>query len=157
TSLPAVNDYTVTVFGATGKTGRHVAELATDRGWTVRAAGRRPAAHGDLVRFDWDDETTWAPAAAGAQAAYVLVPFNHAGAPERTPDLLRAVAAAGVERVVLLSSLDVDSAEVDSPLCVAERTLASLPVDSAVLRPTGFLDNFTLGSFAGLTAAGEVT
>ncbi len=154
--MPAVNDYTVTVFGATGKTGRHVAELATGRGWTVRSAGRRPAAHGRTVPFDWDDETTWVPAAAGAQAAYVLIPFNHPGAPERTPDLLRAVAGAGVERVVLLSSLDVDSADADSPLCVSERTLAELPVASAVLRPTWFLDNFTLGSFAGMTRAGEI-
>lgn len=38
-----MSEYTVTVLGATGKTGRHVTRYAADRGWRVRAAGRRQA------------------------------------------------------------------------------------------------------------------
>lgn len=143
---------TVTVFGATGKTGRHVTRYAAERGWRVRAAGRRPGQE----PFDWDDERTWAPAAEGSDAAYVLIPFNHPGAPERTPALLKAVAAAGVGRVVLLSSLDVTEAEPDSPLRLAEEALSGLPVATAALRPTWFLDNFTHGSFAGMVSSGEL-
>jgi len=151
-----MSEYTVTVFGATGKTGRHVTRYAAERGWRVRAAGRRAPEHGEREPFDWDDERTWTSASAGSDAAYVLIPFNHPGAPERTPALLSAIAAAGVERVVLLSSLDVTEAEPDSPLRLAESALDGLPAATAALRPTWFLDNFTLGSFAGMVEAGEL-
>ena len=151
-----MSQYTVTVVGATGKTGRHVARYAAERGWRVRAAGRRVPEHGVLEPFDWDDELTWASAFRGSDAAYVLIPFNHPGAPERTPALLTAIAAAGVGRVVLLSSLDVTEAESDSPLRRAEDTLFGLPVATASLRPTWFMDNFTAGSFAGMVTAGEL-
>ncbi|MGB3438310.1 MAG: NAD(P)H-binding protein [Actinophytocola sp.] len=151
-----MSEYTVTVIGATGKTGRHVTRYAAERGWRVRAAGRRPAAHGTLEPFDWDDEATWTSASAGSDAAYVLIPFNHPGAPERTPALLSAISVAGVGRIVLLSSLDVTEAEPDSPLRLAESRLDSLPGATAALRPTWFLDNFTHGSFAGMVEAGEL-
>jgi uncharacterized protein YbjT (DUF2867 family) len=151
-----MSDYTVTVVGATGKTGRHVAEQAVARGWRVRAAGRRAARHGEWAMLDWDDEDTWRPAFSGSDAAYVLTPFNHPGAPERTPHLLGVAASIGVSRIVLLSSLDADSAAEDSPLRLAERTLQALPVHSAIVRPTWFLDNFTVGSFATMTWAGDL-
>ena len=111
-----MSQYTVTVFGATGKTGRHVARGAAERGWRARAAGRRRPEVGELTPFNWDDERTWAAPVEGSDAAYVLIPFNHPGAPERTPALLEAVVAAGVGRVVLLSSLDVLEAEAGSAL-----------------------------------------
>lgn len=145
-------DYTVAVTGATGKTGQHVVSGASARGWTVRAASRR----GGGFPLDWDDESTWAPLFTGCDAAYVIIPFNHPGAASRTPALMEAAAAVGVERIVLLSSLDVDSAPPDSPLRCAEAVLQELPVRSAILRPTWFLDNFTTGSFRGMTEAGEL-
>jgi uncharacterized protein YbjT (DUF2867 family) len=148
-----VSEYTVTVLGATGKTGRHVARYAAERGWRVRAAGRRTSS---TEPFDWDDERTWVSATTGSDAVYVLIPFNHPGAPERTPALLSAIAGAGVRRLVLLSSLDVTEAEPDSPLRLAEDTLAGLPIATAALRPTWFLDNFTHGSFAGMVESGEL-
>jgi uncharacterized protein YbjT (DUF2867 family) len=151
-----MSQYTVTVVGATGKTGRHVARYAAERGWRVRAAGRRRPEVGELTPFDWDDERTWTSSAQGSAAAYVLIPFNHPGAPERTPALLEAIAAAGVERIVLLSSLDASDAEPGSPLRQAEDTLFRLPAATAALRPTWFLDNFVHGSFAGMVEAGEL-
>ncbi|WP_408055588.1 hypothetical protein [Streptomyces apricus] len=45
---------TVLVTGATGKTGRQVAEAAGAAGLRVRAASR-----GGEVRFDWYDPSTW--------------------------------------------------------------------------------------------------
>lgn len=151
-----MQDYAVTVTGATGKTGREVVAQALVRGWRVRAAARRRPAAGEWVRLDWDDETTWRPAFAGSDAAYVLIPFNHPAGPARTPALLQAAAAAGVGRVVLLTSWDSQHAPADSPLRVAEATLTALPVRAAVLRPTWFLDNFTTGSFATMTAEGRL-
>jgi uncharacterized protein YbjT (DUF2867 family) len=143
-----MTDYTVAVTGATGKTGRNVAAGVAARGWRVRAATRK-----DL---NWDDEATWAPVFEGCDAAYVIIPFNHPGAAERTPFVMEAAAAHGVRRIVLLSSMDVDSAEPDSPLRTAEAKARELPVAAAILRPTWFLDNFTTGSFRGMTEAGEL-
>ena len=148
-----MSEYTVTVIGATGKTGRHVTRYAAECGWRVRAAGRRAGAS---EPFDWDDERSWVTATTGSDAVYVLIPFNHPGAPERTPALLEAIAGAGVGRLVLLSSLDVTEADPDSPLRRAEDTLAALPIATAALRPTWFLDNFTHGSFAGMVSAGSL-
>jgi len=142
--------------GATGKTGRHVARQATERGWTVRAAGRRAAAHGTWVPFEWDDPSTWEPAFAGSDAAYILIPFNHPGAPEAAPAVIEAAVAAGVPRIAFLSTIDVDHAPDDDPTKIAENTLAGLPVRSAMVRPTWFLDNFTVGSFRGMLEAGEL-
>lgn len=142
--------------GPTGKTGGHVARQAAERGWTVRAAGRRPAAHGQWTPFEWDDPATWEPAFAGSDAAYILIPFNHPGAPERAPEVIEAAVRAGVPQLALLSTIDVDHATDDDPTKVAERTLAALPVRSAMVRPTWFLDNFTVGSFQGMLEVGEL-
>lgn len=148
--------YTVTVAGATGKTGRHVTAGALARHWAVRAAARRRPSLGTWEPFNWDDAGSWAKAFGGSDAAYLLVPFNHPGAAEATPDLIRAVAGAGVSRIVLLSSLDAADANPVSPLRQAEAALQDLPVRSAILRPTWFLDNFTTGSFAAMTEAGQL-
>ena len=148
--------YTVTIAGATGKTGRHVAAGALARHWAVRAAARRRPPLGTWEPFNWDDAGTWARAFGGSDAAYLLIPFNHPGAAEATPDLIRAVAGAGVPRIVLLSSLDAADASPASPLRQAEAALQDLSVRSAILRPTWFLDNFTTGSFAAMTEAGQL-
>jgi len=151
-----MGNHVITVLGATGKTGRHVAEQAVEKGWRVRSAGRTRAAHGDHTPFDYDDDTTWHPAFEGSDAAYVVIPFNHPGAPERAPAVIEAAATAGVHRIVLLSTIDVDHAPADDPTRVAEQTLAALPVASAFVRPTWFLDNFTVGSFSGMLERGEL-
>ena len=150
-----MSGYTVAVTGATGKTGRPVVSVAQARGWTVRALARRRD-DPEWTPFDWDDRDTWHPAFAGGDAAYVLIPFNHPGAPEVTPDIIRTAAAAGVSRIVLLSSLDAEHADADSPLRVCEEALLDTGVASAILRPTWFFDNFTTGSFAGMVSAGDL-
>ena len=152
----AMSDYTVAITGATGKTGRNVVSTALERGWQVRALSRQPAGRGQWIPFDWDNQRSWPLAFAGSDAAYILIPFNHPGAPERTPDLIRSAAASGVERIVLLSSLDAEHAPEDSPLRVCESALLDAAVHSAVLRPTWFLDNFTTGSFASMIDSGEL-
>ncbi|GAA1005042.1 NmrA family protein [Acrocarpospora pleiomorpha] len=148
--------YTVTVFGATGKTGRHVTRQAATMGWRVRTAGRSPSGHGEWVRFEWDDEDTWTLASSGSDAAYFVIPYSHPGAPEKAPRLLETIAAAGVDTIVLLSTLDAENAPDTDPSRAAELALESLPVTSAILRPTWFMDNFTAGSFAAMTDAGEI-
>jgi nucleoside-diphosphate-sugar epimerase len=116
---PNVN-YSVTIFGATGKTGSLIPEGALRRGWHVRTATRRRASAGEWFRFEWDDRERWPGAFRGVDSAYLLIRFNHPGAPETTPQLLEAAAPAGVRRIVLLSSLDAEHAEPDDPLVRAE-------------------------------------
>jgi uncharacterized protein YbjT (DUF2867 family) len=148
--------HTVTVTAATGKTGREVVRQAALRGWRVRPAARRPPEQGGWVRLDWDDPSTWEPAFAGSDAAYVIVPFTAPGVAERTPDLLAAANAAGVGTLVLLSSMDAADAPRGSPLRAAEEAVAVAAPRWAVLRPTWFLDNFVTGRFAEMTAAGAL-
>ena len=57
------NARTTLVIGASGKTGRRVADRLRADGRPVRAASRSGE-----TRFDWQDEATWAPALAGVDA-----------------------------------------------------------------------------------------
>jgi uncharacterized protein YbjT (DUF2867 family) len=150
-------EHAVAVAGPTGKTGRQVVLGAAARGWAVRRVGRSDAGGpGTWAALDWSDPASWAPAFTGCDAAYLLIPFTQPGAAEATPGVLAAAADAGVRRIVLLSSWDAGHAADDDPLVLAERALLDLPVAAAVLRPTWFLDNFTHGSFAAMTADGQL-
>ncbi len=151
-----MSDYTITVVGATGKTGRQVITEGVQRGWRVRSAARRRTGAGDWVHFSWDERDTWPGAFRGSDAAYVLIPFNHPGAPETTPDLIEAIARSGVRRIALLSSIDAEHAPPDSPLIEAERAVELAPTAGAILRPTWFFDNFSTGSFAAMTESGQI-
>ena len=148
--------WVVGVTGVTGKTGRIVAELGVSHGWEVRSLTRRTPDIGQWFPMDWDDAASWPRAFAGCDAAYVIIPFNHPGAAQRTPAVLAAAAGAGVGRIVLLSSLDAGDAPETDPLRVAEDALVKLPVSWAIVRPTWFLDNFTVGSFASMMRDGSL-
>src|ERR671911_2298921 len=56
----------VLVLGATGKTGRRVAERLEARGVPFRAGSRsaEPA-------FDWEDRSSWAPVLDGVESVYI--------------------------------------------------------------------------------------
>src|SRR4051794_37518521 len=90
---------TLVVTGASGRTGRRVAESARAAGWTVRAASR---AHG----FDWQDASTWARTLRGADAAYLVFPSDVGGreAARAIGLLAHEAVRLGVRRLVLLSS-----------------------------------------------------
>lgn len=148
--------WTVGVTGVTGKTGRLVAEKALGRGWRVRSLTRNRPPVGEWAPLDWDEPGGWSDALSGCDAVYVIIPFNHPGAAERTPDLLAAAARAGAARIVLLSSLDAADAAADDPLVVTETALTRLDVAWAILRPTWFLENFTVGSFASMVDSGDL-
>ncbi|WP_369383053.1 NAD(P)H-binding protein [Streptomyces sp. cg36] len=151
-----MNNYTVTVTGSTGKTGRHVITQALQRGWRVRAASRRDGGQGEWVPMNWSDQNTWAPAFTGSDAAYIVLPAEHPGILDQAPAMLRTAADAGVKKIVLLSAMDVDTAPAGTLQPVAEQALRELPVQWAIVRPTWFMDNFTTGGFAAMTAAGHL-
>ncbi|MFI1395320.1 NmrA family NAD(P)-binding protein [Streptomyces sp. NPDC020681] len=138
---------TVLVTAATGKTGHRVAERLAARGVQVRAGSRK----GEVV-FDWENQSTWAPALRGADAAYVTYFPDLAGpgAVEAMQAFGLAAAGSGVGRLVLLSG----RGEPDA--VTAESALRAAGVDLTVVRASFFAQNFSEGPMAAGVAEGAV-
>ncbi len=129
----------VLVLGGTGTTGRRVVAGLRDAGFTARAATRKPAEAGQ-VRFGWTDRSTHADALRGASAVYLLAPIGEAEPAALVEPFLADALAAGVRRVVLLSSSAVTT---DTPgLGELQRLVRAVP-EWAVLKPSWFMQNFT--------------
>lgn len=127
---------TVLVTGATGRTGRRVAEAARAAGLTVRAASRSRG-----TRFDWADRSTWADALRGADAAYLAYPTD-VGSPAATEAvgaLAREAVGLGVRRLVLLSSRGEERAR------PTEEALKASGARWTVVRAAWFAQNFSEG------------
>ena len=124
---------TVTVLGATGKTGRRVADRLEALGVQVRRASRSAE-----LRFDWADESTWPAVLNGADAVYVAYApdLAIAGAPETVTRLAVAARDAGVRRLVLLSGRGEAEAQ------RAERMVAEVFPAPTILRCAFFAQNF---------------
>ncbi|GAA4988404.1 NAD(P)H-binding protein [Kineococcus glutinatus] len=144
---------TVLVTGGTGTTGSRVARGVTEAGVVARIASRRAAAPGQ-VHFDWADPATHGPALSGVEAAYLVAPVGVVDPAPLVQPFLRAAAAAGVRRLVLLSSSAVEESERPGLGDLHRRVRAS-GLEWAVLRPSWFMQNFT-GQHAASVAAGEV-
>jgi len=136
----------VLVLGATGKTGRRVADLLEQAGTPVRRASRT-SAH----PFSWTDPATWPGALDGVGAVYVTF-FPDLAAPgaDTVLDRLgREVAARGITRAVLLSGRGEPAAARSEAAFVAHVPTAT------VVRCAWFAQNFTEGIFAPGVAAGR--
>lgn len=131
----------ILVLGGTGLTGRRVAEHLAAAGHVVRSASRTGA-----TPFDWEDESTWAPALRGAAAAYLTYPVDLGlpGAADRVGALAALAVAGGTRRLVLLSGLGQQSHE------PAERALRESGAAWTVLRASWFAQNLTEGFLADL-------
>lgn len=125
---------TVLVLGATGKTGRRVAARLDALGVPVRRASR-----GGEIRFDWEDDATWAPALAGATAVYVAYAPDLAvpGAPETVARFAARAREADVRRLVLLSGRGEEEAQ------RAEALVADAFPGRTVVRSAFFAQNFS--------------
>jgi uncharacterized protein YbjT (DUF2867 family) len=124
----------ILVIGATGKTGRRVADRLTARGVPVRGgsrAGRPP--------FDWDNPHTWAPALEGVSKAYISFFPDLAvdGAAQDVGRLGELAVAAGVEQLVLLSGRGEEEAQ------RAEQALRAVHPRTTIVRSSWFMQNFS--------------
>ncbi|MFB7715828.1 NmrA family transcriptional regulator [Nocardia sp. NPDC056100] len=136
----AVNDkQTVLVLGGTGKTGRRVAQRLEALGVPVRIGSRTAT-----PPFDWENPAGWAPALEDVRAAYVSFQPDLAvpGAPQAVRAFGEMAAAAGVQRLVLLSGRGEEEAQ------QAEKLLADTGPELTVVRSSFFAQNFTEGQFA---------
>ncbi|MER6912021.1 NAD(P)H-binding protein [Streptomyces sp. NPDC000594] len=134
---------TVLVTSATGKTGRRVAALLTERGVPVRAGSRTPRSTdgAEGVAFDWASPATWPGALRGVRAAQLsYYPDLSVPVAAEALKLFGTTAAdAGVERLVLLSGRGEPGA------VAAEEALRSSGVDLTVVRGAFFAQNFSEG------------
>jgi uncharacterized protein YbjT (DUF2867 family) len=135
------------VLGATGKTGRRVAERLEARGDAVRVGSRsaEPA-------FDWEDRATWGPALEGAAAAYVSYYPDLAvpGAADTVGAFAEQAADGGLRRLVLLSGRGEEEAQ------RTERLVQEAATEWTVVRCSWFNQNFSENYLLEPILAGEV-
>ncbi|MFC9558752.1 NmrA family NAD(P)-binding protein [Agromyces sp. NPDC056965] len=133
------------VIGATGKTGRRVADLLEAEGRAVRrlARGTNPA-------FDWERPEHWAAALQGVDRLYAAyVPDLAAPGSEAAITRFAEVAdEAGVQRIVLLSGRGEDGAR------RCEDILLASNVPATIVRASWFAQNFTEGMLADAASTG---
>jgi uncharacterized protein YbjT (DUF2867 family) len=122
------------VLGGTGKTGRRVAERLAARGVPVRIGSRSGE-----PPFDWEDESSWAPALEGVRAVYISYYPDIAapGAVELTRSFAELAMERGVRRMALLSGRGEPTAE------RAEQAVRETGADLTILRSTWFMQNFS--------------
>jgi uncharacterized protein YbjT (DUF2867 family) len=131
----------ILVTGGTGKTGRPLAAMLRARGAAVRVASRHPdPADQGAVRFDWADPATHPAALDGVDAAYLVPPLLTLDPMPLVGPFLATAARLGVRRIVLLGSLAVLP---NAPGVAALSAEVRRAPEWAVLRPSGFMQNFT--------------
>ena len=138
----------ILVIGATGKVGSRIVGKLTALGHPVRPASRRTT-----PAFDWEDQSTWAPALAGADSAFVsfFPDLAAKGAPEAIQTLSDLAVAAGLKRVVLLSGRGESNAE------LSESIFRTPGLDCTIVRASWFNQNFSEGQFRDSVRAGFIT
>ena len=125
---------TTLVLGGTGKTGRRVVERLTERGLPVRVGSRSGS-----PPFDWEDDSTWAPALDGIAAVYLTYYPDLAipGAVEVTRSFAELAVDSGARRLVLLSGRGEPQNE------HGEQAVRDTGAELTILRSTWFMQNFS--------------
>ncbi|MCI0433324.1 MAG: NmrA family NAD(P)-binding protein [Gemmatimonadetes bacterium] len=141
----------VLVTGATGKVGRELVRRLLGSGEVVRAGTRRPAVARESfgtsvesVEMDYDATETWDAALQWVDRLFLMPPPFEPDAYETIHPFLDWAVTGGVQKVVLLSAMDVENLP-ELPLHRLERHLMTLGVPHVVLRPNLFMQNFTDG------------
>jgi uncharacterized protein YbjT (DUF2867 family) len=135
------------ITGATGKTGRRVADRLRASQRVVRAGSRsgQPA-------FDWEDRTTWPKALDGVDAVYLTYYPDLAapGAVDAVTAFVAMAVAVRVRRLVLLSG----RGEPEAQRC--EEVVAASGLEWTVVRASWFNQNFSENYFLDQVLAGHV-
>ena len=146
------------ILGATGNTGKVVAETLLDSGQKVRVVGRSKARldgftilGGDAFEANLKDSASLTKAFNGAQAVYALVPPDPASTDYRAEQdatsnsIANALEAAGVTHVVALSSFGADKTDKTGPVAglhAMEGRFSQIPkLNALFLRPGYFMEN----------------
>jgi uncharacterized protein YbjT (DUF2867 family) len=130
-----------------GKTGRRVAARLEQLDRPVRIASRSTQ-----PPFDWNDDTTWAAALDGVDAAYLaFVPeIAFPGADEIVAAFARTAVERGARRLILLSGRGGEGA------VSAEQLVRATGADLTVVRSSFFAQNFDEGAFVDAVREGAL-
>jgi uncharacterized protein YbjT (DUF2867 family) len=156
---PNKEEIMFTIMGASGHTGRRIAELLLDSGEKVRALGRSKEKLAGLAKKgaevqtgDAGDSRFLANAFRGADGLFALIPPDVRSADYRALQdavgeaIVKAIRESGVRRVVFLSSVGGDRPDGTGPIAglhAQEKRLEKLQgVDVLILRPGYFFENF---------------
>ena len=137
----------ILVLGASGKTGRRIADRLEAAGANIRRGSRSAS-----PAFDWDDPGTWPAVLQGVTSVYVsFAPdLTMPGAPEAIAAFTAQARQAGVRRVVLLSGRGEAEAQ------RAEQGVTEAGLEWTVIRSSFFAQNFSEGAFYDAVMSGEV-
>jgi uncharacterized protein YbjT (DUF2867 family) len=135
------------VVGGTGKTGRRVVDRLAARGLPTRVGARS-----SQPPFDWEDQSTWAPALHGVGSAYITYFPDIAipGAVEAVGSLTELALEQGARRLVLLSGRGEEEAQ------RAERVVQDSGADVTIVRCAWFMQNFSESYMLESIQAGEL-
>ena len=138
----------ILVLGATGKTGRRIAERLEARGFPTRQGSRSA-----FPSFDWNNEANWDECLAGVEAAYINYAPDLAipGATDSIQAFVDRAKQHGVKRLVLLSGRGEEEAQ------ACERIVQDSGVDWTMVRASWFNQNFSEGAFVEMVQAGQIT
>jgi uncharacterized protein YbjT (DUF2867 family) len=148
----------ILITGATGNIGRHLTEELAGRGERVRALVRDPARLAgplDVVAGDLDRPETLRPAMAGVSRVFLLAPGPDAAAQDAA--VIAAAVAAGVEHVVMVSSLGAELGGIAGGRLhmAGEALLRESGLRWTLLRPSEFMTN-TLWWRDSIASAGAI-
>lgn len=124
----------VLVLGANGKTGIRVAKKLEELQIPIRRGSRTAA-----IRFDWEDESTWATVLEGAANVYITFQPDLAmqGAEEAIRLFVKLAADAGINKLVLLSG----RGEPEAQRC--EQLVIESGLKWTIVRASWFNQNFS--------------
>jgi uncharacterized protein YbjT (DUF2867 family) len=159
------------VTGATGNTGRVIANRLLDAGRKVRVIGRNPdrlktftARGAEAFVADITDQAALTKAFTGAEAVYAMIPPDIANPDprayqQRVSDALAgAISAAGVKHVVALSSIGADKASGNGPVAGLhefENKLNAIPNLNVIHLRAGYFMENTLGQAGAVKMMGK--
>jgi uncharacterized protein YbjT (DUF2867 family) len=133
--------------GRTGKTGRRVAERLLARGLPVRIGSRSAN-----PPFDWEDQTTWAPAVRGVDSAYITCypDVAFAGGANNARAFARVAVESGVRHLVLLSGRG------EAGALLSEQTVQESGAEWTIVRSSFMNQNFDEGFWVDSLLGGEL-
>ena len=135
------------VIGASGKTGARVINGLKKLGYQPQGASR----NGDVI-FDWNDESTWAPALTNIDAVY-LTYYPDLAIPKAPSDISKFSALAklkGIKHITLLSGRGEPAAQ------ACEKIIINSGLSWTIVRASWFNQNFSEGMFRSFIMNGEI-
>ena len=152
----------ILVTGATGNVGGRVVHELAARGEDVRAAVRnlqKAAAtlpQGvEVAAFDYEKPETFVGAFDGVNHVLLVAPGGEPRSAELLAPAVDAAAAAGVEHIVLLSAMGVDSNDA-LPLRVVEKRIEASGVPHTILRPNWYMQNLLTALLPSIKQQGAI-